>query len=303
MSMTAGSSSHSASMSASASSACARVSATTAATASPCQQARSMAIACCGGDLMPFRCPSTATQGVQYSATARPSKTPITPGMVARLRQVELLDLARARTGCGKTRRARAAESAGRRCRRRAPAAGAARSAAARSGRCSRGRSCVPGRVQRQFSLAHVDHLFDGVDDRLVAGAAAVVAGNVLADLLARRLSASAAPDPAPPAACPACRSRTAARSSRGRPSAARASSPESRQALDGVHPAAVRLHREHQAAAHDLAVDAHRAGAADAVLAAGVRAGQAEFLAQEIDQVLRAARRGGAPACRSPSA
>ena len=55
-----------------ASSACARDSATTAATASPCQQARSIAMACCGGDLMPFRCASTATQGVQYSATRRP---------------------------------------------------------------------------------------------------------------------------------------------------------------------------------------------------------------------------------------
>ena len=28
-----------------------------------------MAIACCGGDLMPFRWASTATHGVQYSAT------------------------------------------------------------------------------------------------------------------------------------------------------------------------------------------------------------------------------------------
>ena len=80
MSTTTGSSSHSASISCTASSACARDSATTAATASPCQQARSIAIACCGGDLMPFRCASTATQGVQYSATARPSNTPMTPG-------------------------------------------------------------------------------------------------------------------------------------------------------------------------------------------------------------------------------
>jgi len=55
-----------------ASSACARVSATTAATASPCQQARSIAIACWGGDLMPLRCPSTATHGLQYFSSARP---------------------------------------------------------------------------------------------------------------------------------------------------------------------------------------------------------------------------------------
>ena len=58
-------------------------------------------------------------------------------------------------------------------------------------------------------------------------------------------------------------------------------------QALDGLDLGAVALHRQHQAAAHDLAVDAHGAGAADAVLAADVAAGEAEILAQEIDQRL----------------
>ena len=65
MSVTTGSSSHSASMYCSASSACARVSAITAATASPAQQARPKAIACCGGDLMPWRWASTAVHGLQ----------------------------------------------------------------------------------------------------------------------------------------------------------------------------------------------------------------------------------------------
>jgi len=81
-------------MSSAASSACARVSATTAATASPCQQARSIAIACCGGDLMPFKCASTATHGEQYSATARPSNTPITPGASRALEKSIRLTLA-----------------------------------------------------------------------------------------------------------------------------------------------------------------------------------------------------------------
>ena len=57
--------------------------------------------------------------------------------------------------------------------------------------------------------------------------------------------------------------------------------------ALDCFHAAAVALHREHQATAHDRAVDAHRAGAAHAVLAAHVAAGELQLLAQEIDQVL----------------
>ena len=46
-----------------------------------------------------------------------------------------------------------------------------------------------------------------------------------------------------------------------------------------------VGLHREHQAGAHRLAVEEDRAGAADAVLAADVRAGQAELVAQEVAQ------------------
>src|SRR5262245_11366734 len=57
--------------------------------------------------------------------------------------------------------------------------------------------------------------------------------------------------------------------------------------ALDGLDARSVALHREHQAAAHDHAVDAHRAGAADAMLAANMAAGEAQVLAQEIDQRL----------------
>src|SRR5262249_1262198 len=57
--------------------------------------------------------------------------------------------------------------------------------------------------------------------------------------------------------------------------------------ALDGLDPRAVALHRKHQAAAHDHAVDAQRAGAAHAMLAADMAAGEAEGLAQEIDNAL----------------
>ena len=55
------------------------------------------------------------------------------------------------------------------------------------------------------------------------------------------------------------------------------------RQSLDGVHPGAVGLHGEDQAGARGLAVDEHRAGPAGAVLAAQVRAREAEVLAQQI--------------------
>src|SRR5262245_56800678 len=57
--------------------------------------------------------------------------------------------------------------------------------------------------------------------------------------------------------------------------------------ALDGLDARAVALHREHQTTAHDHAIDAHRTGAADAVLAADMAAGEAQVLAQEIDQSL----------------
>ena len=47
----------------------------------------------------------------------------------------------------------------------------------------------------------------------------------------------------------------------------------------------AIGLHGERQAGAHAVAVDQDRAGAADAVLAADVGAGQAKFAAQEIGE------------------
>src|SRR5439155_1467571 len=57
------------------------------------------------------------------------------------------------------------------------------------------------------------------------------------------------------------------------------------REALDGRQLSAVRLHREHQAGAHRLAVEQHGAGAAHAVLAADVGAGEPQVLAEEVAQ------------------
>jgi hypothetical protein len=44
-------------------------------------------------------------------------------------------------------------------------------------------------------------------------------------------------------------------------------------------------MHGKDEAAAHHLAIEPHGTGAADAVLAADMRSGQAEIVAQEIDQ------------------
>ena len=57
------------------------------------------------------------------------------------------------------------------------------------------------------------------------------------------------------------------------------------REALDRRHLAAVGLHREHGARLHGLAVDVHRAGAAGRGVAADVRAGQPESIAEELDE------------------
>src|SRR5262249_56359104 len=59
------------------------------------------------------------------------------------------------------------------------------------------------------------------------------------------------------------------------------------RYSLDGIHAASVALHGEHEAAAHDRSVHAHRARTAHAVLAAHVRARQLELVAEEVHQAL----------------
>jgi len=57
------------------------------------------------------------------------------------------------------------------------------------------------------------------------------------------------------------------------------------RDPFDGRDGIAVGLHREHQARPDWSAVDEHGAGSADAVLAAGMRPGQQQALAQSVEQ------------------
>src|SRR5438105_3663568 len=130
-----------------------------------------------------------------------------------------------------------------------------------------------------------MDDFLDGVDDRLVAGAAAVVARDMRANFVPARFATAA-------------HEVLGGEQHAGRTEAAleRVALVEGAlqalellrvgEALDRLDGAAVGLHGEHQAAAHDVAVHAHGAGAAYAVLAAEVRAGEAELLAQEIDEM-----------------
>src|SRR3954466_11296985 len=123
------------------------------------------------------------------------------------------------------------------------------------------------------------------LDDPLVARAAAQVAGERLAHLALARIG---------PRAQQRLGGHEEAR--RAEPALQRMALVEgllermqllrvARQALDGEHRAAAGLDRQHEARPHGLAVDLHGARAADAVLAADVRAGQARDVADEVRQ------------------
>ena len=57
-------------------------------------------------------------------------------------------------------------------------------------------------------------------------------------------------------------------------------------KAFHRAHLLALRLHREHEAGAHRLAVEEHGAGAAHAVLTAEMRTGETAILAQRIGEI-----------------
>src|SRR5919206_3442860 len=124
----------------------------------------------------------------------------------------------------------------------------------------------------------------DGLNDVLIAGAAAEIAGQPLADLLVggERIfpqQIDTGHQHAGRAEAALQGMELAERLLERRQLLARA------QALDGLDGGAVRLHREGQTGAGAVAVDQDRAGATDAVLAARMRPGEAEFLAQEVVQ------------------
>src|SRR6266496_2785426 len=148
--------------------------------------------------------------------------------------------------------------------------------------------------LRRERSFSFLPYALGGelhrLDDLLVAGAAAEVSADRVADLAFRRIgirieqrlrgdqhSRSAV------AALQAVRLAEAVLQH-----AHRAVGP--RQAFDGGHAVPVRLHCIHKAGPDRLAVEHHRARAADAVLAADVSAGKAQLLPQPVDE--REARR-----------
>ena len=123
--------------------------------------------------------------------------------------------------------------------------------------------------------------------DVLVAGAAAQVAGQAVADLLLAGIRGSPAAAGRRAPACRACSSRTAGRAPRGRPAASACSTPPCSRPSTVSTLGAIALHREHGAGLDRHAVEVDRAGAAVRGLAADVRPGVRQALAQRVDQQL----------------
>ena len=131
-------------------------------------------------------------------------------------------------------------------------------------------------RVGGDHRRSSPSELCDRVIDLHVAGAAAQVAGEAGADLLARGALAAA---PAPPSTCRACRCRTARRRTRGRRAAGDAAAgclplaPRSLRRWCTARPSTWQVGTRH--AVDRLAVDEHGAGAALAFAAALLGAGE----------------------------
>ena len=140
-------------------------------------------------------------------------------------------------------------------------------------------------------------------DDALVAGAAAQVARQRLADLGFGRAAGSRRAARSPTRRSRACRSRTAARAQSRNASCtgdSAPSGPPSPSIVVTSAPSACTANM--QARAHGLAVEQHRARAAHAVLAAEVRARERALLAEEVGERLPRLRRRPAGVRRSPS-
>src|SRR5262249_49036810 len=164
-------------------------------------------------------------------------------------------------------------------------------SAAARSGGCGSwagraGRGWAGNRRCFSCACSRRRHRLDRVDDGLIAGAPAVIAGEVRADRLAGRNAAATEQ---------LLRGEQHAR--RAKAALQRVARDEGAlqvgelaavgAALDGPTRRAAAVPRQHQAATPHPPVDAPGARPAHAVLAADVAASQPEILAQEVDQGL----------------
>ena len=171
-----------------------------------------------------------------------------------------------------------------------AGAAGAAAGASAAATRPRRRAAARPPRLVRaafaagaaRLALRHAAHR---LDDAEIAGAAAEVAGKLDPDALlvgARQALHDVARGDQHAGRAEAALQRVLAREGLAQPLHQRIVV----EALDGAHVLPVAGDRKGDAGARRLAVDQDRAGAAHAVLAAEMRAGEPAMLAQEVAEV-----------------
>ena len=151
--------------------------------------------------------------------------------------------------------------------------------------------------------------VLDRLDDVDVAGAAAEVAGDRLADLVLARVRVLLEQGVAASSSCPACRSRTAGRAPARSPPGCGCSLPSCSS------PSTVATSRPSAWTANTVqrldrpAVEQHGAGAAAGGVAADVGAGQPQVFAEEMDQqqarldlgLVRGAVDGDRESCASP--
>ena len=265
-----------------ASSASARVRATTMTTGSPTQQARSTAIGYCGADFMPGKQVSVPTHGAGAQlGQLRPGHDQGDARLASRPRLVSM----RHDPGVGE----RAAHERGVQHARQGDVVGVAAAAGHRPlgagarqgaadvavgpgegagvGSC-RSRAVLLRSAPAAAWPASSRRRRRWRDSRCSGSSCRTGTSRISSRLLgAACASSSAAVISMPGVQKPHCRALRATNAA-----CRSAISPGVRQPLDGDDLGAVGLHRQHQAAAHHRAVDAHRAGAADAVLAAQMR-------------------------------
>ena len=280
--------------------------ATTMATGSPTQQARSTAIGYCGADFMPGKQVSVPTQGpVQSLASSAPVMTRATPGwrLASAASMREDPGVGEGAAHEGGMQHARQREVVG-----VAAAAGhGALGAGARQGAADVAVGLGRTGVWRVLSLTagcpfasrRLPASLDGIDDGVVAGAAAVVAGQERADLLAASWAAARAAARPPSSACRACRSRTAGRCAATNASCRSAISPVSvRPSMVTTSPPSActaSIRQPRTTAPSTRTEQAPQTPCSQPEM----RAGEAELGAQEVDEML--AHRHRARRLRSP--
>ena len=151
----------------------------------------------------------------------------------------------------------------------------------------ARGRRRVPDAGACGSRCSPLGRQVDGVEDLLVPGAAAEIPGERLADLVVATGRGRGAAGPPPRRRSPGVQKPHCTAPASANASCTGCSVASPREPFDRDDVVAVRLCREDEARADELAVEEHRARAALALLARVLRAGKVEAVAERRQQAL----------------